>query len=127
MRIGEAEYDLTEVLNESSLTFIRRMNRQCGIGPKTLGQRLIAIAALADPTDMSEDADLMDAFCALVWAARTHAGENLTLEQANDVRLSEVAFISDDEPEDDEPDPTTAPTGSDRGDDDPTDRPPATG
>lgn len=121
LQIGDTTYDIDDSLNDASLTFVKRLTKACGFGPKTLAQRLNAMAAMDDPTDMVEDPDLMDTFCALLWIVRTHAGETLSLDEAADVPLSQVRFVIDDDapPVEGEPDPTKALTASGQGDEQP--------
>lgn len=104
------EYSINEALQKATLADLYRLKVDTGIGMKTLKTSLDAMSELADPEDFLDDERILRALNALVWLCRRRAGETLTVEQATDVPLSEVAFATDDEDEaesgEGEPDPT---------------------
>jgi hypothetical protein len=108
------EYELEDALQRSTLADLYQLKLKTGIGMKTLKASLEAMGEFDNPEDFLDDERVLLAFNALIWLCRRRAGEKLTLEEANDVPISEVAFETD-EPDvtPDEPaDPTPARTDS---------------
>nr|QOL00385.1 hypothetical protein [uncultured organism] len=116
------EYDINESMTKATLFDLYELKMKTGIGMKSLSDALERMGKLADPKDFLDDETILLALCALVWLCRRHAGESLTIEEANKVALADVQFKVDaaDLPDEVEADPTPALTGSVQGDDDAT-------
>lgn len=112
-RIADKEYDAQEAVENVSLQTLFDLKRRSGVGIKTLVESTKKFKDHADPIDLLDDLDALNAFRILIWLARRHQGENLSLEEANDFPLSAFALIVDEVPtEDAAPDDPKALSGS---------------
>lgn len=110
--LAGTEYSVNDALQKATLSDLLQLKVKTGIGMKTLKKSLDSMSKLADPEDFLDDEPILLALNALVWLCRRHAGEKLSLDDANAVPLDEISFNTDDEPAAVETDPTPAPTDS---------------
>ena len=123
--VGDKKYPLQEAIQGATLQNLYTLKLQTkgpgtpGIGIKSLRdafQRMQDSAPKdgtpADPLDFLEDAENLLALQAMVWLCKRHAGENVTVAQANDFPLSRIGFETDEEPAADAEDPTAARTAT---------------
>lgn len=126
--VGDKKYPLQEAIQGATLQNLYALKMQTkgpgtnGIGIKSLRdafQRMQDSAPKdgtpADPLDFLEDAENLLALQAMVWLCKRHAGENVTVAEANDFPLSKIGFESEEATEAE--DPTEARTDTDPGDD----------
>ena len=76
------------------------------LGAKTIEliHQSVHVDAVRDDLDtLVLDADLLEAVLVLIWMARRHAGENMTLEESGSFPVDELEFVGEDVPP--EPDP----------------------
>lgn len=115
--LAGTEYSVNDSLQKATLSDLLQLKVKTGIGMKTLKDSLDLMSTLADPEDFLDDERILLALNALIWLCRRHAGERLTLDEANDVALEDVSFNTDDEDVAAvDADPTQAPTDSGAGD-----------
>lgn len=114
-------YPLQEAIQGATLRNLYALKIQTGLGMKSLRDTFKRMEASApkdgttgDPLDFLEDADNLLALQAMVWLCKRHAGEAVTVAEANDFPLSQIGFERDVEEEEaaPEPDPTPARTDS---------------
>ena len=96
-RIGENEYDAREAVERISLQTLVDLKRSSGMGIKSLVTAARKFGEYKDPLDLLDNLESLDAFRVLIWLARRHAGEKMTLEQANSFPLNEFALIVEDD------------------------------
>jgi hypothetical protein len=111
--VNGKQYDVEAGMAQADLYSLYELKARYGIGMKSLLEAGTSMEGL-DPMDLLEDEKLFQAFLAMIWLARRHAGEKLTLEEANAIPLHELQFL----PEEGEElaDPHQAPADSARGD-----------
>lgn len=112
--VGDKKYELEDSLQKASLNDLYVLKVRSGMGIKSLKKNLEAMQSYEDPLDFLDDAENIMALQAMIWLCRRHAGENLSIEEANSCPINEVGFEADVE----EPapvDPTVARTDSDPG------------
>lgn len=119
-------YDLKETLSKPSLNDLYYLKVKTisaefpkGVSLKTMVPVMEKMATFEDPTDIIDDAELLLNLRALVFLCRKHAGENVTLDTANDFPLDEFSFEMEDSDtvqlEAAKAGPTQAPPASGRG------------
>lgn len=121
--IGEKEYDAEEGASKATLQSLYVMKTKYGIGVKSLVEMSRKFKEFANPLDILDDPDAFNAFRAIIWLARIHAGEKLTMEEACDFALDDMKFEVPDDPEADA-DPKAEPASE--ADDAPEAAPPST-
>lgn len=104
LQIRDVQYDWTATMAEGTLGDWRDLKKQTGFGRQSLQRALIRFEEVKTPGEVLEDVDLMSAIIALIWLCRRHAGEEVTIAEAEKVRLDEFNFVVE-EP-DMKPDPT---------------------
>jgi hypothetical protein len=121
--VGDQKYPLQEAIQGATLRNLYTLKMQT----KTEGQAGIGIKSLrdafqrmqdqapkdgqaADPLDFLEEADNLLALQAMVWLCKVHAGEFVTVAEANNFPLSQIGFEADPEEEVPAEDPTAART-----------------
>lgn len=114
--VAGKKYPLQEAIQGATLRNLYVLKVQTGIGIKSLRdafQRMQDSApkdgTQGDPLDFLEEEDNLLALQAMVWLCKRHAGESVTVSEANDFPLSQIGFESDTEEVKAE-DPTTART-----------------
>lgn len=100
--IGDRKYDMHETLSKPSLNdlyYLKVKTRSeefpAGVSLASLGREMERMSAVVDehgPNGLLDDAEMLLALRALVFLCRKHAGENVTLDSANDFPLSEFSF-----------------------------------
>lgn len=126
--VGDKKYPLQEAIQGATLNNLYALKMQTkgpgtqGIGIKSLRdafQRMQDTApkdgSTADPLAFLEDAENLLALQAMVWLCKRHAGESVTVAEANDFPLSQIGFEAE-EAEAEPEDPTAARTDTDPGD-----------
>lgn len=116
--LAGSEYDINESMTKATLYDLYELKTKTGIGMKSLSDALERMGKLADPQQFLDDETILLALCALVWLCRRHAGESLSIEEANRVALADVQFKVDAADMPDEAADPTAPalTASDQDD-----------
>lgn len=125
--VGDKKYPLQEAIQGATLRNLYTLKMQTkshdhpGIGIKSLRdafQRMQDSApkdgSAADPLDFLEDAENLLALQAMVWLCKRHAGEAVTVADANDFPLSKIGFEAEEETA--QEDPTVARTDTAPGD-----------
>lgn len=112
-RIGEKHYDVEQGAAKATLQTLYVMKTKYGVGIKDLAEVSKKFKKFKNPIDILDDPEAFNAFRAMIWLARVHAGENLTFEEACSFPLDELVF-EDEAAEESEPDPKAAP-GTDPG------------
>lgn len=118
--VGDQKYPLQEAIQGATLRNLYVLKVQSGVGIKSLRdafQRMQDSAPKdgtpADPLDFLEDEENLLALQAMVWLCKRHAGESVTVSEANDFPLSQIGFEAEEEAP--QEDPTVARTDSDPG------------
>lgn len=94
------EYDVEAGASKATLQTLYVMRTKYGIGVKALAEMGKKFATYANPMEILDDPEAFNAFRAMIWLARTHAGEKITMEEACDFALDEMIFeVPDPEPE----------------------------
>lgn len=101
-RIGDKHYDVEQGAAKATLQTLYVMKTKYGIGMKQLAEVSKKFKTYKNPMDLLDDPEAFNAFRAMIWLARTHAGEKLTFEEACDFPLDEMTFETD-EPETEDP------------------------
>lgn len=106
-KIDEKEYDAEAGIAKVTLTTLYELKLRHGIGMQTLMEMLQKFEKFQTPMEILEDKHAFQAFRVLIWLARKHAGEKLSLDEANEFPLDTLEIIM---PEEDEvaPDPKAA-------------------
>ncbi|MHA7270397.1 hypothetical protein [Arthrobacter sp. HLT1-20] len=120
--VAGVKYPLQEAIQGATLRNLYALKVQTGLGMKSLRDSFQHMQESApkpgevgDPLDVLESEESLLALQAMVWLCKRHAGEFVSVAEANDVPLSQIGF----EQEQEAPvaqDPTTARTDSDPGD-----------
>lgn len=97
--ISGKKYDLEESLQKVTLQNLYVLKVQHGVGMKQILEAFQKFEANQDPMEFLDDVEGLLAFQAMIWLVRRHAGEHLSLEEANDVPLDELLFEEDVESE----------------------------
>lgn len=108
--VGDKKYPLKEAIQGATLRNLYVLKVQTGIGIKSLRDAFKRMEAQApkdgtpaDPLDFLEDEENLLALQAMVWLCKRHAGESVTVSEANDFPLSGIGFeteAAEAEPED---------------------------
>lgn len=114
--VAGKKYPLQEAIQGATLRNLYVLKVQTGIGIKSLRDTFKKMQATApangaevDPLDFLEEAENLLALQAMVWLCKRHAGESVTVAEANDFPMSQIGF----EAETEDPaaaDPTKLPT-----------------
>lgn len=113
--IGGKEYDALMGLAKVSLNTLYELKTKTGVGMQTLMMMVQKMGDYKDPTQVLDDKDAFQAFRIVIWLARKHAGENLSISEANDFPVSELLLIGDPVPEDDAGPKATPPDSAPEG------------
>lgn len=106
LKIGGKVYDLAEAIPKTSLHTLLIMKRDYGWTMPKLAVLANRLDKLTDHMAVLEDEELLEGFLVIIWLARRHAGEKVTLEESsNEVRLDELEMVDDDPKPEPEPDP----------------------
>lgn len=102
--INGVEYDVEAGASKATLQTLYVMKTKYGIGVKQLVEMSRKFKTFENPLDILDDPDAFNAFRAMIWLARTHAGEKLTLDEACDFPLDQMVFTTPDaDPEEADP------------------------
>lgn len=117
LKVSGTVYDLETAIPKTSLQTLLVMKRDYGYTMPMIVRLSTKLDKLTDPMAVLEDEELLQGFLIIIWLARRHAGEDVTLEDSsNRVILDEIELVPDEE----EPEPVTADpkeqTGSEAGD-----------
>ena len=107
--IGGKEYDAEAGAAKATLQTLYVMRTKYGVGLKSLVEMSKKFKEFDSPLDILDDPDAFNAFRAMIWLARVHAGEKVTFEEACDFALDDMVFLTDDEPEEEAADPKAQP------------------
>lgn len=102
--INGVEYDVEAGASKATLQTLYVMKTKYGIGVKQLVSMSRKFKEFENPLDILDDPEAFNAFRAMIWLARTHAGEKLTLDEACDFPLDQMVFSTPDV-EDEDADP----------------------
>jgi hypothetical protein len=86
------EYDVEAGASKATLQTLYVMRTKYGIGVKALAEMGQKFATFKNPLEILDDPDAFNAFRAMIWLARIHAGEKVTIEEACDFALDEMIF-----------------------------------
>jgi len=87
-------YDAEAGLQKVSLQTLFELKTEHNLGMKSLAAQAEKFQNVTDPMDILEDAASFKVFLVVIWLARKHAGENLTLEEANsDFGIADLQFV----------------------------------
>lgn len=115
--IDGREYDAQR---QPFLGDLRLLKKAFGFGWGTVAKRLEGLDSDADWSTLLDDVDFIEALLAWMWMARLRAGDrDCTVDEVRMTPLDSIAFkaeAGDEADEGDDAPPTSAPTGSDRGD-----------
>ena len=92
-------YDAQAGVEKATLHQLYELKVKHGIGVKTLARMVQNMGKFEDPTDVLEDKDGMRALMIVIWLARQHAGEKLSLEEANSFPISDLEMVDEEVPE----------------------------
>ncbi len=119
--VDGTKYPLQEAIQGATLRNLYILKVQTGIGIKSLRDAFKRMqdsapksGETADPLDFLESEENLLALQAMVWLCKRHAGEQVTVSEANDFPLSRIGFEADEETPTE--DPTEARTASVPGD-----------
>lgn len=130
--IASKEYDLKTALSEPSLNDLYFLQSKTispefprGISLPTLGRELKRFQNVENPMELLEDATSLMLLRAVIFLCRRWSGDRVTLEEANDFPIAQLAFVKEDGDEEliQSADPHSALTDSAQGDDTPPARP----
>jgi hypothetical protein len=93
--INGKEYDALLALAKVSLNTLYELKTKTGIGMQTLMKMVSKMGDFKDPTELLEDKDAFNAFRIIIWLARTHAGEKLSISEANDFPITDLLLVGD--------------------------------
>ena len=96
------EYDIEAGASKATLQTLYVMRTKYGIGVKALAEMGQKFKTFKNPMEILDDPEAFNAFRAMIWLARTHAGDKVTIEEACDFSLDEMIF------EEPEPEPEEA-------------------
>ncbi len=99
IHIGENTYSATDGIREASLNdlyYIKLKTRDeehpTGVSLITLKAYLAEFQKVTTGAELVDNLDALMGLRCLVFIARRHAGEKVTLEEANDFQLSQLSF-----------------------------------
>lgn len=122
--VAGKKYPLQEAIQGATLRNLYVLKMQSGVGIKSLRDAFKRMESAqtpkdgtpADPLDFLESEDNLLALQAMVWLCKRHAGENVTVAEANDFPLSQIGFEAEqEETGGTAEDPTQARTDTDPG------------
>lgn len=99
------EYDVEAGASKATLQTLYVMKTKYGIGVKQLVEMSRKFKTFKNPLDILDDPDAFNAFRAMIWLARVHAGEKITMDEACDFPLDQMVFTSPDDEAEEESDP----------------------
>ena len=103
---SDTVYDAEAGVEKASLGLLYELKVKTGIGVKQLARMVQSLNKYSDPMDILDDKDGFRALMIVIWLARRHAGEKLSIEQANDVPIMDLMLIGEEEQQQEEqPDP----------------------
>lgn len=103
LKISGKEYDVDAGASKATLQTLYVMQRDYGVNMAELAEKAERFKDVRDPRQLLGDPDLLEALLVLIWMARRHAGENMTLEESGSFPVDELEFVGEDVPP--EPDP----------------------
>jgi hypothetical protein len=112
LEIDGKQYDLEAGMARADLYTLFELKSKYGIGMQSMLKAAERMKGL-DPMAMLEDVELFQTFLAMIWLARRHAGERLTLEESTSIPLTELRVVDEEGAE--VADPPQALTGSAQG------------
>jgi hypothetical protein len=120
---GVGEYDIQTILEEASLNdlFYLKVKTKteefpAGVSMKTLGEGMKKWGEFEDPSDILDDAEALLNLRSLVYLARRHSGEKVSVDEANNFPLRAFRFEVEDGDEVEPADPQKALPASGQGD-----------
>lgn len=107
LKISGTVYDMETAIPKTSLQTLLVMKRDYGYTMPMIVKLSSKLEKLTDPMAVLEDEELLQGFLIIIWLARRHGGEDVTLEESsNRVILDEIEMVEPDpEPEAAAPDP----------------------
>lgn len=101
LKVGGVVYDMETAIPKTSLQTLLVMKRDYGYTMPMIVKLSSKLEKLTDPMAVLEDEELLQGFLIIIWLARRHAGEDVTLEDSsNRVILDEIEMVEPDpEPE----------------------------
>ncbi len=118
--VAGKKYPLQESIQGATLRNLYVLKMQTGIGIKSLRDAFKRMqdsapkdGTPADPLDFLEEEENLLALQAMVWLCKRHAGEAVTVSEANDFPLSQIGFETEAEEGAAAEDPTQGPTDTD--------------
>lgn len=116
------EYDIEETLKNASLNdlfYLKSKTRSddfpLGVSMKSLGEGMQQWGKFDDPSDILDDLEALMNLRSLVFLCRRHAGEKLTLDEANEFPIEDFKFDVEEGDQVEAADPTKALPDSGRG------------
>lgn len=111
LKISGTVYDMETAIPKSSLQTLLIMKRDYGYTMPMIAGLANKMERITDPMAVLEDEELLQGFLIIIWLARRHAGEDVTLEDSsNRVVLDEIELVED------EPQPEAAAVPKERTD-----------
>jgi len=107
--VGGVEYDLFEAIQEASIRDLILLKKDGGVSVKSIVEAFNALSESADPLDVFDSVDALEAFAGLVFLCKRKAKENVSFEDAASVSFASVKF-GDDEDEEEADDPKVSST-----------------
>lgn len=104
LKISGKLYDVEAGAAKATLQTLLVMQRDYGINMQQLAETAKRMQGIKDPNEVLGDPELLQAFLVMVWLARRHAGEDMTLEESSNVPIDELELIVE-EGDTAEPDP----------------------
>lgn len=100
LKISGVVYDMETAIPKTSLQTLLIMKRDYGYTMPMIVKLSSKLEKLTDPMAVLEDEEMLQGFLIIIWLARRHAGEDVTLEESsNAVILDEIEMVEDDEAE----------------------------
>lgn len=112
LKISGKVYDVEAGASKVKLQTLLVMQRDYGVNMADLAEKAERFKDVKDPRQLLGNPDLLEALLILIWMARKHAGENMTLEESGDFPIDELEFVSEDVPEPDPKDQTGSGPGA---------------
>lgn len=102
--VAGTKYPLQEAIQNATLRNLYVLKVQAGVGMKSLRDAFKRMESSApkdgteaDPLDFLESEENLLALQAMVWLCKRHAGEHVTVAEANEVPLSAIGFEAEEE------------------------------
>lgn len=96
LKISGKLYDVEAGASKATLQTLLVMQRDYGINMPQLAAAAGRMQGITDPNQVLGDPELLQAFLVMVWLARRHAGEDMTLEESSNVPIDELELIVED-------------------------------